>query len=126
MQYNCKQNFNLIELFDFAMLQDHPQSTRAYVYVVKRFLMFELLLIHHSLSQQVFSLAKAYFSIGGQYYNGEPVHFAYMPDPIMEHARDVTIKLHHRIGRFVQLQLYFASKWIMLSEVSFISGEFAA
>lgn len=46
-----------------------------------------------------------------------------MPDPVMEHARDVTIKLHHRIGRYVQLQLYFASKWIMLSEISFISGK---
>ena len=45
-----------------------------------------------------------------------------MPDTVMEHARDVTIKLHHRVGRYVQLQLYFASKWIMLSEVSFISG----
>lgn len=45
-----------------------------------------------------------------------------MPDPVMEHARDVTIKLHHRVGRYVQLQLYFASKWIMLSEVSLISG----
>lgn len=46
-----------------------------------------------------------------------------MPDTVMEHARDVTIKLHHRVGRFVQIQLYFASKWIMLSEVSFISGK---
>jgi hypothetical protein len=64
-----------------------------------------------------------YFSVGGQYYNGESVHFSYMPDPVMEHARDVTIKLHHRVGRYVQLQLYFASKWIMLSEVSFISGK---
>ncbi|XP_070506947.1 discoidin domain-containing receptor 2 isoform X2 [Chironomus tepperi] len=70
---------------------------------------------------QVFSMAKAYFSIGGQYYNGEPVQYSYMPDQVMEHARDVTIKLHHRIGRYVQLQLYFASRWILLSEVSFIS-----
>lgn len=73
--------------------------------------------------KQVFVHAKVFFSIGGQYYNGEPVHFSYMPDPVMEHARDVTIKLHHRIGRYVQLQLYFASKWIMLSEISFISGK---
>ena len=69
-------------------------------------------------------MAKAYFSIGGQYYNGEPVQYSYMPDQVMEHARDVTIKLHHRIGRYVQLQLYFASRWILLSEVSFISGKF--
>lgn len=46
-----------------------------------------------------------------------------MPDPIMEHARDVTIKLHNRVGRFVQLQLYFASRWILLSEVTFSSGK---
>lgn len=46
-----------------------------------------------------------------------------MPDPIMEHARDVTIKLHNRVGRFVQLQLYFASRWILLSEVTFASGK---
>lgn len=70
-------------------------------------------------------MAKAYFSIGGQYYNGEPVQYSYMPDQVMEHARDVTIKLHHRIGRYVQLQLYFASRWILLSEVSFISGKVA-
>lgn len=47
-----------------------------------------------------------------------------MPDIIMEHARDVTVKLHHRIGRYLQVHLYFALKWIMLSEVSFISGKF--
>lgn len=64
-----------------------------------------------------------YFSIGGEYFNGESVHFSYMPDTIMEPARDVTIKLHHRVGRYVKIQLYFASKWIMLSEISFQSGK---
>lgn len=43
----------------------------------------------------------------------------------MEHARDVTIKLHHRIGRYVQVHLYFALRWIMLSEVTFITGKSA-
>lgn len=70
---------------------------------------------------QVFVHAKVFFSIGGQHFNGEPVHFSYMPDTIMEHARDVTIKLHHRIGRYLQVHLYFALRWIMLSEVSFVS-----
>jgi discoidin domain receptor family protein 2 len=42
----------------------------------------------------------------------------------MEHARNVTIKLHNRVGRYLRLQLYFAAKWIMISEVSFDSGEF--
>ncbi|KAK4877691.1 hypothetical protein RN001_010197 [Aquatica leii] len=77
---------------------------------------------------QVFSHAKAYFSIGGNLFNGEPVHFSYMPDLVLEHARNVTIKLHHRIGRFLKLQLYFAARWILLSEISFhsavVSGNF--
>ncbi|KAF5296725.1 hypothetical protein FQA39_LY12425 [Lamprigera yunnana] len=77
---------------------------------------------------QVFSHAKAYFSMGVNIFNGEPVHFSYMPDLILEHARNVTIKLHHRIGRFLKLQLYFAARWILLSEISFhsaaVSGNF--
>lgn len=47
-----------------------------------------------------------------------------MPDMVLEHARNVTIKLHHRIGRFLKLQLYFASRWILLSEISFDSGKY--
>lgn len=72
----------------------------------------------------MFSHAKAHFSIGGHQFFGEPVLFSYMPDVIMEHARNVTIKLHNRVGRYLRLQLYFAAKWIMISEVSFDSGEF--
>ncbi|XP_065160829.1 discoidin domain-containing receptor tyrosine kinase B isoform X2 [Atheta coriaria] len=70
---------------------------------------------------QVFSHAKIFISIGGNVYNGEPVHFSYMPDLVLEHARNVTIKLHNRIGKFIKLQLYFASRWILLSEISFDS-----
>lgn len=70
----------------------------------------------------MFVHAEVFFSIGGQYFNGEAVHFSYMPDTVMEHAREVTIKLHHRIGRYVQVHLYFALRWIMLSEVTFITG----
>jgi hypothetical protein len=73
---------------------------------------------------QVFSHAKVHFSIGGHQFFGEPVFFSYMPDAIMEHARNVTIKLHNRVGRYLRLQLYFAAKWIMISEASFDSGEF--
>ncbi|XP_055299396.1 discoidin domain-containing receptor 2-like, partial [Sitodiplosis mosellana] len=70
----------------------------------------------------VFTHAKVFFSIGGQHFNGEPVHFSYMPDTVMENARDVTIKLHHRIGKYVQVHLYFALRWIMLSEVTFVTA----
>lgn len=73
---------------------------------------------------QVFLFAKVFFSIGGQHFSSEPVHFSYMPDTIMDSARDVTIKLHHRIGRYIQVHLYFAMRWIMLSEISFISSKY--
>ncbi|KAJ8925152.1 hypothetical protein NQ315_001337 [Exocentrus adspersus] len=77
---------------------------------------------------QVFSHARAFFSINGHTFSPEPVHFSYMPDLVLEHSRNVTIKLHHRIGRYLKLQLYFASRWILLSEVSFdsviVSGNF--
>lgn len=42
---------------------------------------------------------------------------------MLEQAREVTIKLHSRAGRFLKLQLYFAARWIMLSEVIFESGK---
>lgn len=53
------------------------------------------------------------------------MQFSYMPDTIMDHARDVTIKLHHRVGKYLKINLYFAVKWIMLSEISFISSKLA-
>ncbi|XP_044316188.1 discoidin domain-containing receptor 2 [Drosophila rhopaloa] len=70
---------------------------------------------------QVFVHADIFFSISGRQFSGEAVQFSYMPDLVLDHARDVTIKLHHRLGRFLQLHLYFAARWIMLSEISFIS-----
>uniref|UniRef100_T1J7A6 Protein kinase domain-containing protein n=1 Tax=Strigamia maritima TaxID=126957 RepID=T1J7A6_STRMM len=70
---------------------------------------------------QVFSTARLTFSIGGRFYNSEPIVYSYMPDTIMENARNVTIRLQHRVGRFVKVQLTFAAKWMMISEVSFDS-----
>lgn len=72
---------------------------------------------------QVFSYAKVYLGTGGNHFTGEPVHFSYIPDQVLEQAREVTIKLHSRAGRFLKLQLYFAARWIMLSEVIFESGK---
>ena len=62
------------------------------------------------------------FSIGGRYFVGEPITYTYIEDRIFETSRNVSIKLHHRIGRYVKLQLHFAAKWIMISEVTFDSG----
>lgn len=65
-------------------------------------------------------MAKVLFSIGGKRFNrGEPITYEYVEDKIFETARNISIKLHHRVGKFIKLQLYFAAKWIMISEISF-------
>ncbi|XP_030749296.1 discoidin domain-containing receptor 2-like [Sitophilus oryzae] len=71
---------------------------------------------------QVFSEARVFFSVAGKRYKGEPITFDYMEDRIFETPRNVSIKLHHRVGRFVKLQLFFASKWILISEIAFDSS----
>ncbi|XP_076351976.1 discoidin domain-containing receptor 2-like isoform X4 [Tachypleus tridentatus] len=70
---------------------------------------------------RVFASAKLWFSIGGKYYLGEPLHFSYMADSFIDKARNVTIFLHHRFGKFVKVELTFGSRWILVSEVSFSS-----
>ncbi|KAK6628856.1 hypothetical protein RUM43_002672 [Polyplax serrata] len=70
---------------------------------------------------QVFTEAKIVFSVGGKYFPGEPITYTHMEDRIFENSRNVSIKLHHRVGMFVKLQLFFAAKWIMISEVTFDS-----
>ncbi|KAF8796884.1 Discoidin domain-containing receptor A [Argiope bruennichi] len=75
----------------------------------------------HSEMGQVFSSAKIWFSVGGRYFQSQAVQFSYMPDLFFEHSRNVTIFLHHGVGRVVKVELHFASRWMLLSEVSFDS-----
>ncbi|KAG0417059.1 hypothetical protein HPB47_005921 [Ixodes persulcatus] len=75
----------------------------------------------HSRDVQLFRVARLSFSVGGKYYLGEPQHFNLMPSLFNEKARNVTIRLHHHVGRFVKIQLEFAAKWLLVSEVSFTS-----
>ncbi|XP_055947357.1 discoidin domain-containing receptor 2-like [Argiope bruennichi] len=75
----------------------------------------------HSRDVQVFSSAKIWFSVGGRYFQSQAVQFSYMPDLFFEHSRNVTIFLHHGVGRVVKVELHFASRWMLLSEVSFDS-----
>ncbi|XP_073975567.1 discoidin domain-containing receptor 2-like isoform X2 [Rhodnius prolixus] len=70
---------------------------------------------------QVFSEVDIMFSVGGVYYYGGPITYTYMEDRIFEHSRNVSIKLHRRVGKYVKLQLHFAARWIMISEVIFDS-----
>ena len=71
----------------------------------------------------VFKEARVYFSVGGKVFTEhDPVIFAPLEDTIFEEPRNVSVKLHRRVARFVRVQMSFASKWIMLSEVSFDSS----
>ena len=45
-----------------------------------------------------------------------------MPDLAIENARNVTINLKEEHGQYVMLQLSFAAKWILISEITFFSG----
>ena len=47
-----------------------------------------------------------------------------MPDLSIENARNVSINLKEEHGQYVMIQLYFAAKWILISEVTFVSGEY--
>ncbi|CAM1292183.1 DDR2 (predicted) [Pycnogonum litorale] len=69
----------------------------------------------------IFSEVNIRFSIGGRYYNTNPITYNYMPDTFIENSRNVTIKLKHNIGRYVQMTFTFASRWLLLSEISFQS-----
>lgn len=44
-------------------------------------------------------------------------------DRTRESARNVSVPLHGRPGKFMRLRLFFASDWILVSEIAFDSGE---
>ncbi|XP_017882704.1 discoidin domain-containing receptor 2-like isoform X2 [Ceratina calcarata] len=68
---------------------------------------------------QVFSKADVWFSVDGITYEEEPLSYSYIPDIVLENARNVSIGLHERQGRFLKIHLYFAARWIIISEVTF-------
>ncbi|KAA0200078.1 hypothetical protein HAZT_HAZT007352 [Hyalella azteca] len=71
----------------------------------------------------VFSEARVWLSVGGQQYLGGPHVYRYMPDPVSEYARNVSVALRGAVAKYVKLQLFFADKWILVSEVYFNSSE---
>lgn len=48
-----------------------------------------------------------------------------MPDLALENARNVSINLKGEHGKYIMMQLHFAAKWILISEVTFFSGKFS-
>ena len=79
---------------------------------------------HYTRDIQIFSRSKIYFSNeDGKFGDDRAVDFLYMPDEMIEDARNVTINLHGHHGKYVMMHLFFAAKWILISEVTFYSGE---
>ena len=73
---------------------------------------------------QIFSRAKIYFSNEeGKFGDDRAVDYIYMPDRMVEDARNVTINLHGEHGKFVMIQLFFSDKWMLISEITFTSSE---
>lgn len=78
----------------------------------------------HIILCQVFSKADVWFSPDGETYEEEPLSYSYIPDIVLENARNVSIGLHERRGKLLKIHLYFAARWIMLSEVTFEGSEY--
>lgn len=77
---------------------------------------------HYTRDIQIFSRAKIYFSNEeGKFGDDRAVDFHYVPDKMIEDARNVSINLRGEHGKYVMIHLYFAAKWILISEVTFMS-----
>ncbi|KAI3480386.1 hypothetical protein L1887_57462 [Cichorium endivia] len=61
----------------------------------------------------------AYFSLDGNQWSKNPIVIHMVPDHVNENARDITIDLKNRVGRYVKLVLKFAAKWLLISEITF-------
>jgi len=74
---------------------------------------------------RVFRRAVLRFSVSGRRYSDPTtVVFDYMRDTLIEFARNVIIAVPNHVARFVNAQLYFDARWLMISEVRFESGTF--
>ena len=87
----------------------------------KKVHLFTANLLH--LDTQVFRKAVIWFSIGGTYFNQDPITYTYMADTILREPRNVSIRLNGRVGAYVKLHLYFSNIWMSISEVTFDSHQ---
>ena len=70
----------------------------------------------------IFKTAIISFSINDDETNySNSVIYQHNRDDIFEIARPILIELNNHIGKFVRLDLYFDSKWLLISEITFDS-----
>ena len=67
----------------------------------------------------VFSELKTFFSMGGEVFTSNPVTYSPLADETFEDPHNISTKLHHRVGGFVNIHLRFSSNWILISNVDF-------
>lgn len=74
----------------------------------------------------VFRSTRLYFSVSGERYQSESVYFE--PEQIVddrdESIRHVTVPILNSLAQHVRLVLTFELRWILVSEVRFVSGLF--
>lgn len=58
-------------------------------------------------------------------WESEPVGVATVLDDKNPSARFVTVPLNQRVGKAILCRFYFADTWMMMSEISFQSGEYS-
>ena len=71
---------------------------------------------------RVFRRAEVYTSSGDTDFDDQPVVYDYYRDDVIYHARNVTIPIPHLVADYVKLRLHFDSRWMLISEVTFHSG----
>ena len=73
--------------------------------------------------RQIFSLVRVFFSEGGQMYQWSPVVSYPRAVRANDETRNISVNLSGRAARFVKIQLFFSARWILISEIQFISGQ---
>ncbi|XP_059166256.1 discoidin domain-containing receptor 2-like isoform X2 [Physella acuta] len=78
---------------------------------------------HFSKDVRIFRHAEIFYSIGGEFYLPHTTKFNYDTDDALDAARYIVIFMNNKIGKYLKIDLYFKAKWIMISEISFLSTE---
>ncbi|KAF2351493.1 Serine-threonine/tyrosine-protein kinase catalytic domain [Trinorchestia longiramus] len=70
---------------------------------------------------QAFSRANVLLSVDGGEHFYKGIEYQGDPERIFEEARNVSIALHDSSADTVKLQLFFTLRWLMVSEITFVS-----
>ena len=113
--------------YDWVGWKKRPSGTVNLIFAFDKVRVFHRVDIHtnnhFSKDIQVFREARIYFSNEEDKFGDDRyVDFEYVPDLSLENARNVSIDLKDEHGKFIMVQLVFAAKWILISEVTFVSG----